>query len=780
MNSMLRWLRGRLAPTQDGAAAAEAPAPATDVQGPAPAAEAPHAGPSEPARASSGPMALYRTGRFAEAEAAAAQALAAEASDPQAAQVLALLALDQGRALEALRRLTQALESHPDHPSLLSLHGQAMAAAGRRKEAVAALEQARSRLPGSGEPLLALARVALANRREPEAFDHLVAATKVQPSLADAHHELARLLRARGRLDEAAGELERAIASDPDHADALSDLGSLYRERGQPDKGAAYLERALKIRPDLDAATYDLGLACVDRRRWVEASALLRAYAERHPKDADAQYWLANASMGAGNAGEARTAYLAALRANGDLVQARWGFAVAQLPAVPQSAAEQLAAPEAFRAEVAKLRAWFRSRPNAEGQRAVGALQPFYIAYIPQNHRATLAEYGALCTQLMGNWARKAGAPKPAFSGAPRRRIGIVSAHLNSHSVWHAIVKGWVEYLDPAKFELQLFHVGAHRDAETEWAGRRATRLVQGAGDWMAWARTISESTCDALIYPEIGMDSTTTRLATLRLAPVQLASWGHPITTGLPTIDAYLSAEAFESEAADGHYTEKLIRLPRLGCCYRPFGTAPATANLAAFGIGPGDKVLLCAGTPFKYAPRDDQVLVDIARRCAPCKLVFFRAEPASLSALLEGRLRRAFESAGVDFDQHVRFIPRQAPAAFFGLLDRADVFLDSIGFSGFNTVMQAVERSAPIVAFEGEFMRGRFGSAILRQAGLDEWIADTPEGYVDRVARLCERPSEREALRKRMASARAPLFDDRRTVAALGEHLLALTANA
>ena len=44
-----------------------------------------------------------------------------------------------------------------------------------------------------------------------------------------------------------------------------------------------------------------------------------------------------------------------------------------------------------------------------------------------------------------------------------------------------------------------------------------------------------------------------------------------------------------------------------------------------------------------------------------------------------------------------------------------QADVFLDSPGFSGFNTAMQAVECGLWIVAYEGARLRGRFASGML-----------------------------------------------------------------
>ena len=62
-------------------------------------------------------------------------------------------------------------------------------------------------------------------------------------------------------------------------------------------------------------------------------------------------------------------------------------------------------------------------------------------------------------------------------------------------------------------------------------------------------------------------MDPMTAKLASLRLAPRQAAGWGHPETTGLPTMDFYLSAQGFEPEGAQAHYAERLLALPNLGC---------------------------------------------------------------------------------------------------------------------------------------------------------------------------------------------------------------------
>jgi predicted O-linked N-acetylglucosamine transferase (SPINDLY family) len=632
--------------------------------------------------------------------------------------------------------------------------------------------------PENAEARLQLALTALSGRREEEAVRWLQEALVLEPKFAEAHLHLANLWVVRGNLPVAEEHYRQAVAVQPAYAEAHANLGRLLKDLGRRDEAAVHLARALQLKPELTSASFNLAMLRIDQNNWDEALALLHQTLAGDGRQADAHYWLGNGLMRQGSAAQARESYRAAIALNSNFERARWGLAMAQLPAIPQVADEQTEGVKSFRQEIRKLESWIVSHRPPNAYQAVGAQQPYYLAYVPGNHREVMSDYGALCVKLMQRWADKAGMAAPVRTGGAKCRIGIVSAHICSHSVWHAIVRGWVEHLDPEKFEIHLFHTGEQRDAETQWAAARVNnRLHYALGDWTSWAKTISGARLDAVIYPEIGMDATSLRLASMKLARVQMAGWGHPITTGLPTVNAYISAAAFEPQAADSHYTETLLALPRLGCCYRPFGTRPDPVDPARLGISPKEKILLCAGMPFKYAPDRDAILLEVARRCAPCKLVFFRTTPALLSDMLETRLRGVFALAGMNFDEYVRFIPWQSQAGFFGLLDRADVYLDSIGFSGFNTTMQAMERATPIVAWEGDTMRSRFASGILCEAGMSEWVARSGESYVDKVAQLCADDSLRRQLRTQIAQRRDALYSDVEAVSALGAQLLRLT---
>ncbi|MGH8688113.1 MAG: hypothetical protein ACREVQ_10465, partial [Burkholderiales bacterium] len=452
-----------------------------------------------------------------------------------------------------------------------------------------------------------------------------------------------------------------------------------------------------------------------------------------------------------------------------DFAEARWALALSQLPMVAENDAVLANGLEAFDAELVALERWCEERGPEKAARAVGTQQPFYLAYQEADHRERLARYAGLCTGLMGQWQKATGLAMPARITRAETRIGIVSAHVRDHSVWNAIVKGWVQNLDRSRYDIRLYHLGTAHDVETALAKTMVSHYAYGKSDIVDWMQLIHGHQLDLLIYPEIGMDPLTMKLASLRLAPVQAVAWGHPITSGLPTMDYFLSAEALEPPDADAHYTERLVRLPGLGCCYAPPKAAPVELSPASLGIREGVPILICAGTPFKYTPRHDAVLAEIARRLGECQLVFFVPEPRALMERVRARMARAFDAAGLDLGAHAAFVPWQNRAAFSGLMAQADVFLDTMGFSGFNTTMLAIEAGLPVVAWEGRYLRGRLSSGVLRRAGLDALVADTVPAYVDLAVRLAQDAAYWGETREQLVQAREGLFGDTQPVRAL-----------
>jgi predicted O-linked N-acetylglucosamine transferase (SPINDLY family) len=300
-----------------------------------------------------------------------------------------------------------------------------------------------------------------------------------------------------------------------------------------------------------------------------------------------------------------------------------------------------------------------------------------------------------------------------------------------------------------------------------------------------AWVQTIKDATLDVILYPEIGLHPLTLKLACLRLAPVQAASWGHPETTGLPTMDLFISGAAIEPPGAAGNYSERLIALPNLGVYVDPLAPEVREVNLRALKLPRDEPLLLCAGSSFKYGPQYDGVWVQIAkrlgrktlfRRSGGGRLVFFKSQVEENNGRLQTRLRAAFDTAGVDFDSHVSFIPVLGRPDFFALMRHSALMLDTLCFSGFNTAMQAIECGLPVLAFEGEFMRGRLTSGIMRQLDLPQLVATTEAEFIDKAVALAQDPAGRKALQATIIERHDRVFRDLAPVRALETCLLDL----
>jgi predicted O-linked N-acetylglucosamine transferase (SPINDLY family) len=142
-------------------------------------------------------------------------------------------------------------------------------------------------------------------------------------------------------------------------------------------------------------------------------------------------------------------------------------------------------------------------------------------------------------------------------------------------------------------------------------------------------------------------------------------------------------------------------------------------------------------------------------------------------MDRVLESRLRAAFDRGNVEFDAHVNMVANLERGRFFGLMRKSALMLDSLGFSGFNTAIQAIECDLPVLAYEGEFMRGRLASAIMRRLDLPELVATTKEEFVQKAVMLAGDARARNRLRAKIVERREGLFRDMEPVLALERHL-------
>jgi predicted O-linked N-acetylglucosamine transferase (SPINDLY family) len=684
---------------------------------------------------------LHQSGELSQAEALYREVLSREPDHHDALHLLGLIELQKGCAQNAIDLISRSLARHPDNYNALDHLGEAYRAIGQFDEAITCFERA----VGLKADFF-------------QAYNHM----------GIAHQK-------RGQSDLAIACFRKAVDLNPQYADGHANLANAVLERGQAEASIAFYRRSLDLRPMAPVVLFNLGNAFKILRRYREAIANYRQAIAQKPDFCDAWLALARCLQESGDSDEARRAFEKACAIAPQNVEARWGYSLVRLALVNEDEAAAERRREDFSRGLDELKQWFDEDRSQRGFAAVGSHQPFYLAYYEESNRDLLARYGELCGQLASRWQDAHGIVMrtPRRRRRARLRLGVASAHLRRHSVWDALIKGWCAQIDRERIELHVFSLGPHQDTETDAVRRLADDFDAGAYPVERWAQAIVDRQLDVLIYPEIGMDATTLKLASLRLAPVQAVTWGHPETTGLPTIDYYLSAEDFEPESAEPNYTERLVRLPHLGCFYQPSSASEETVELASLGIDDSQPVFVCSGAPFKYGPRYDFTFVEIARRLGRCQFVLFRYQVEELFRRLTARLQRNFVTAGLEYERYFVEIPWMKPAAFAAVMRRADVYLDTIGFSGFNTAMQAIEAGLPIVTVDGRYMRGRLASGILKRLGMPDTVTESADQYVERAVTFAQNGALRDRLRARIEADRGRLVCDLAPIRALESFL-------
>lgn len=730
-------------------------------------------------------VALHQAGRVAEATAGYQRVLEQIPNHFDATHLLGVIALQEGRLDEAEALITRALGYQPKHWSALNNLGMVHLRKRHLDLAQAHFERAIKASPKSVEALANLGTVLRESGRPRDALVPLNKAHAIDPYSSTVCNLLGACLLDIGDARGAVKLFEAATRAAPDDADGWGNLAVALNRIGEHDRARIAADKAVEMCPD-SASALAARAAVEFESGQVEAAIVTYEEAVELPNpSAQTVTALANALWTSGRCDEAMTYLRRATEIDGQNVMARWKLAISHCQPYYDSADAIKPSREAFLRALDELQEWFRAAPRAEAYLAVGSTQPFFLAYQPFNNRDLLGRHGDLCSEWMASMPLKVNPSRAAAT--PKLRIGIASAHIRDHSVWNAITKGWVRHLDRSRFEIVLFRLGRDSDAETAWAKLEVAHVEEGPTTVQGWAEAISGAGLDALIYPEIGMDALTTQLAALRLAPVQAASWGHAESTGLPTIDLYLSAELLEPADAHGNYRETLVRLPNLGVCVEPLIPSAATPDLKSLGLPEDEPLLLCPGTPFKYSPLYDVLWARIAKgltdhgksgwaRIADRvrgrkfgRLVFFRSGNATMDLLLMQRLRRAFDREKVNFDAHVCIIPHLDRAQFFGLMQRAALMLDTVGFSGFNNALQAVEAGLPLLAREGQFMRGRLASSIMRRLDLPDLVATSDAEFIERAVALAADAAKRGQLKSELASRRGILFNDLAPIRAL-----------
>ncbi len=561
------------------------------------------------------------------------------------------------------------------------------------------------------------------------------------------------------RTAEAIADFEDALRSDAAGTVNLLNCANLHRRAGRTEQALSCFRRARQACPDSTEAAVGLaGLLIDEKRDYVSAYAILTTLKSR---------------LETGDTAESRQG----LRLLCVLAHALGHSDQASevLRIVSGSSAAPLLLPEFYRDTKAIDRA------RAEFMTALRSDTPFPfidllkiglpLSYQGCRNLPALREVERYYRNACGVPSRE---DTPETGNARERspyrlRVAFLSANLGNHSVTKDR-RGIIQRLDRSRFEVIVLTLEAVRDAMGGVVCGSADRHIVLDKTPRDNVGTILQLNLDCLVYPDIGLENRTYWYALHRLAPVQVTTWGHSETSGLETIDYFVSSALFESASAQEHYCEKLITMRSLSTYYHRPPPVDGRARWQ-YGLPTTGHMYLVPATMIKLHPDFDRYILDVLRGDEEGFIVLITDRKPGLVRGVRGRLD---EVLGPALATRLHLVPYQeAFGDFLGLLSLADVIMDSHPFGGCNTSLEAFACGVPVVTHPSKFLNGRFTTGLYRKMGFMDLVTDSRKQYTDTCVQLATDALFASRIRALLAERAEMLFCEEASVTEWGEVL-------
>ena len=586
---------------------------------------------------------------------------------------------------------------------------------------------------------LALGLVSQVQGRLDEAAANFRQALKCSPDFPQAWNNLGNVLNLQGKIDEATVAFLEAVRLKPGYVLAYNNLGSAYQSQARMKEAEGCYRKSIELQPNDIYAHFGLGHALIVQWKMEEAEKVLRRALVLDPGNIQVLNNLAYSLTEQGKHAEAATVYQRALSLKPNELKAFIGAHLA-LPAIYSNATELFAVRKRYTEGLKALRGNTENFLELEPKELLSGLGwvNFYLAYQGQDDKSLQVEYAHFVADILRVATPDLMQPiKPDPTASQRRlRIGFLSSFMRDCTVG-SYFKSWVTSLSRGIFEIYCYHIGHIQDQVTQEFAHAADCYKHLTGDVDHVGRQVKKDQLDILVYPEVGMDQGVFVLAAMRLAPIQCAAWGHPVTTGHANMDYFFSSKLMEPENAKAHYSEQLMLLEGIGTYYsKP--VLPSPAKRSDYSL-PDERILyLCPQSLHKIHPDNDRLMLEILARNKNAVLVFFQATDISITRAFMKRLESALNESGMEKSGQIKILPRMDHENYLRINMLCDVMLDTLHWSGGNTTLDAIACRLPVVTLPGAFMRGRQSYGMLKCMGLNELIAHDYKDYIEMATRL------------------------------------------
>jgi protein O-GlcNAc transferase len=650
----------------------------------------------------------------------------------------------------AVKLYRESLKIIKDQPDALHLMGIALSSQGKQEQAIESITKALAISPQNPNFLVNLAEVYLKAQKFQEAFEAAQKAIDIQPGFAEAYHKQANAFRCFGNMDAAIKLYNKTVELNPKHFLAHFNLGNTMLELGNFSSAIRYYQESVAINPNYPFAHNNLGIAL---QEWDRLDEALMHYGKALQLKPDMKEAVRNTAMLYDKQGKHKEAKQ---------------FYAHLIKIEPDNKALRLQAESSSEAI---------GSDNNEIDHYRAALKNRLSEYSPDDFTdlSALIEYGVYPPSELIYQGRDDKALKESFAAlfSNIKRCSVTHKNTKPHigfvvtsgheGVFIKCMRGILNNLDANVFDISV--VCSLPNGEKilrPVIDNPGIKFISLPKDFNRALDVLVKAQIDILHYWEIGTDAVNYFLALCKPAKIQCYSWGWPTTSGMTTVDYFISSKDLETAEGKKYYTEKLIKFDRLPVYYYRPPVPSVNKPLSFYSLPEGKNIYLCQQNLRKVHPDFDQAVRGIVEKDPNGIVVFIEDKQQAITVKLKNRL-----TASMGQTNQVFFVKRLEESDYLGLLSQSAVALDTFHYGGgANTIYDAFEAGVPVVTMPTDMHKGRYAYAAYQQMEMNECIATNLQEYVDLAIRLANESAFRSKIVAQIKTKKVEIFEDIKAV--------------
>lgn len=275
----------------------------------------------------------------------------------------------------------------------------------------------------------------------------------------------------------------------------------------------------------------------------------------------------------------------------------------------------------------------------------------------------------------------------------------------------------------------------------------------------------------DVIIYPDIGMKLYPYLLSFSRLAPIQINTWGHSETSGIESIDYFISSKYFHpyqkinDETVQDEFSEKIVLMDSLSTYYLP-PTKMFNIDVEKFKtknqLGYPDEINVygCLQTSYKITKDFEKVLLNILKFDPKSYIILSNAIPYCRTHLIR------FKEVFGNYLQRIRWYPALDKFQYLELVNICCVILDPFPFGGCNTSFEAFDLNIPVITLPSQFLSGNFTTGLYKKMGITECIVNNEKEYYQKAIQISNNIKLRNKIVRDIENNKMKIFLEKESV--------------